>query len=246
MRGKSNTIFENFQLEKKHFLSLPLKNYPTLMSIERTVDKFSLVPVDTSNYSVPDNYLHKKVTIIKYPYTIQIWHNGSLIAEHPRSLVKHAYVYDPHHFIDTLSKKRRAIQHAAPLSQGRLTPEMSEFVNNVKSKERNETIFNLLLLERQFGIEAVSSELIFANINKQKSFNKLFKNIQANYKPINNVKIDYIDNKVVIPQQLNKINVDFDSLNDYDSLISGELDNQKHGETANSHAKEDDEDEQLS
>jgi len=74
--------------EKPHLQPLPLAMPPVYEVLERVVDIYGYVSVDTNRYSVPERFVGQTVTVYKYPDAIRIWRrgrpHGGEIATHPR------------------------------------------------------------------------------------------------------------------------------------------------------------------
>jgi hypothetical protein len=73
-----------YLIERPHLQPLPAVLPPVYEVLERVVDLYGYVSVDTNRYSVPERYVGQAVTVYKYPAEIQISHRGSLLASHPR------------------------------------------------------------------------------------------------------------------------------------------------------------------
>jgi transposase len=83
-----------------------------------SVNKYSLVYVDTHFYSVPEWLSQKKVMVRKYPDKLKFYHNDELLFETVRILKgKHQYRIDINHYLETLKKKPRAVKHSLALKQ---------------------------------------------------------------------------------------------------------------------------------
>ena len=213
---KDITIFEHFQIEKKHMLNLPMHEFSPVESIERIVDKTSMVQFNASKYSAPEDYVGKTITILCRPYTIELWHDGVCIAIHERAIIKDSEIYNPRHLLKTYKIKPRAIRNAAPLTHGKISSEMSEFLKPLGKKERNLTLFNILILEEKYSEKIISTEIKKCNLSGVHSFEILKSKVIVNYTPVNDDKIELNDN---IFSDIDKITVPLDSLDDYNSLI---------------------------
>jgi len=77
------------------------------------VNKFSEAAIKTNRYSVPTAYAHRDAVVECYAYRIRIVVAQEAVAEHPRCFGTHESVLDPLHFLDLLSLKHRAVEHAA-------------------------------------------------------------------------------------------------------------------------------------
>jgi lambda repressor-like predicted transcriptional regulator len=75
-----------YLMEKPHLQALPGVLPPVYEPLEREVDVYGYVSVDTNRYSAPERLIGKSVTVHKYFREIQIWHRGTLVATHARHI----------------------------------------------------------------------------------------------------------------------------------------------------------------
>jgi transposase len=73
-----------YVMEKPHLRPLPRVLPPVYEVLERVVDLYGYVSVDTNRYSVPERLVGQAVSVHKHPAEIVIYHRGSGIARHPR------------------------------------------------------------------------------------------------------------------------------------------------------------------
>jgi transposase len=73
-----------YVLEKPHLTSLPRVLPPVYEVLERVVDLYGYVSVDTNRYSVPERLVGQAIGVHKHPSEIVIYHRGAEIARHPR------------------------------------------------------------------------------------------------------------------------------------------------------------------
>jgi transposase len=73
-----------YVLEKAHLQPLPRVLPPVYEVLERVVDLYGYVSVDTNRYSTPERLVGQAVSVHKHPAEIVIYHRGSEIARHPR------------------------------------------------------------------------------------------------------------------------------------------------------------------
>jgi len=73
-----------YLIEKPYLQPLPPVLPPVYEALERTVDLYGYVSVDTNRYSTPERFVGKSVTVYKYPADIRIFHRGTEVALHPR------------------------------------------------------------------------------------------------------------------------------------------------------------------
>ena len=73
-----------YVMEKPHLACLPRVLPPIYEVLERVVDLYGYVSVDTNRYSVPERFVGQSVSVHKHPSEIIIYHRGSEIARHVR------------------------------------------------------------------------------------------------------------------------------------------------------------------
>jgi transposase len=73
-----------YVMEKPHLQPVPLVLPPVYEVLERVVDLYGYVSVDTNRYSVPERFVGQAVSVYKHPAEIQITRRGAEIARHPR------------------------------------------------------------------------------------------------------------------------------------------------------------------
>lgn len=75
-----------YLIEKPHLQALPDVLPPVYEPLARNVDLHGYVSVDTNRYSVPERLVGKPVSVHKYLAEIQVWHRGTLVANHVRRI----------------------------------------------------------------------------------------------------------------------------------------------------------------
>ena len=73
-----------YVMEKPYLQSLPRVLPPVYEVLERVVDLYGYVSVDTNRYSVPERLVGRPVSVYKHPAEIVIYHRGSEICRHAR------------------------------------------------------------------------------------------------------------------------------------------------------------------
>jgi len=71
-------------IEKPYLQPLPTALPPVYEVLDRVVDLYGYVSVDTNRYSAPERLVGQPVTVYKYPAEIHIHHRGTPVATHPR------------------------------------------------------------------------------------------------------------------------------------------------------------------
>jgi hypothetical protein len=100
------------------------------------INKFSEATHKTNRYSVPTAYAHRDITIECYAERIKVIVESDIVADHPRSFEKHEFILDPLHFIDLLSLKHRAVEHAAVFSHERFPQPLKTLLRNYVENDR--------------------------------------------------------------------------------------------------------------
>jgi transposase len=73
-----------YLIEKPYLKPLPSVLPPVYDVLERVVDLYGYVSVDTCRYSVPERLVGQSVSVYKHPAEIHVLHRGICIASHPR------------------------------------------------------------------------------------------------------------------------------------------------------------------
>jgi hypothetical protein len=73
-----------YVMEKPHLAPLPPVLPPIYEVLERVVDLYGYISVDTNRYSVPERFVGQAVSVHKHPGEIKIYRRGAEIARHPR------------------------------------------------------------------------------------------------------------------------------------------------------------------
>jgi len=73
-----------YLIERPHLVPPPDALPPVYELLERVVDLYGYVSVDTNRYSVPERYVSKSVSVYKLPAEIQVRRKDSTIAVHRR------------------------------------------------------------------------------------------------------------------------------------------------------------------
>ncbi len=75
-----------YLIEKPHLRPLSEVLPPVYDLLDRVVDIYGYVSVDTNRYSVPERFVGKTVTVYKLPKEIRVLRKGETIAVHPRAI----------------------------------------------------------------------------------------------------------------------------------------------------------------
>lgn len=144
-----------YLVEKPHLQALPAVLPPVYEILDRVVDLYGFVSVDTNRYSVPEALVCKLVSVYKYPDRIQIHHRGRSVADHPRLIgERDARSRLPgHHQIPQRAPRSPLLQ--AQLSQN--TPEVLAYARALQQRGHGRgtrALARLLDLQRTYPREA--------------------------------------------------------------------------------------------
>lgn len=98
-----------FLIEQPHLVPLPDALPPVYELLDRVVDLYGYVSVDTNRYSVPERYVGKSVAVYKLPAEVHVCRKDSTIAVHPRLIGQRD------------AKNSLPGHHTMPIRQGRGT-----------------------------------------------------------------------------------------------------------------------------
>jgi hypothetical protein len=129
-----------YHMEKPHLQALPAVLPPVYQPLERDVDLYGYVSVDTNRYSVPERLVGKSVTVHKYFSEIQVWHRGRLIATHARR-------------IDERNTRDRLAGHHSALTGAKPSPALEEML--LRDDHPSVTRYAAALKQRGRGLRAL-------------------------------------------------------------------------------------------
>jgi len=98
-----------FLIEQPHLVPLPDALPPVYELLDRIVDLYGYVSVDTNRYSVPERYVGKSVAVYKLPAEVHVCRKDRTIAVHPRLIGQRD------------AKNTLPGHHTIPIRQGRGT-----------------------------------------------------------------------------------------------------------------------------
>ncbi len=85
------------------------------------INAYSQATFETNRYSVPANAARREVLLKAYPFPIEIFDRGTLLAHHVRCYQRDQDVFDPFHYLPLLEQRPGAFDYAKPLKQWRST-----------------------------------------------------------------------------------------------------------------------------
>jgi transposase len=116
------TVGEALTAEREHLRPLPAAMPEPCRATTRVVDKFAQIVIDGVRYQAPIACAYKPVVVKLFADRVTIIANGEVVTDSPRSFDRGTLVLDPHHVLDLLAHKPRAVPEATALLQWPLPP----------------------------------------------------------------------------------------------------------------------------
>jgi len=117
--GRSETVSELFEQEKRHLIELPPAPYENVGTSSGKVDKYATVIIDKNRYSVPTTYAGLKGQVLLYIDRVEIFHNSKKIAAHSRVFGNNKWQLDPQHYLELIYRRPQAFESARAIRQWR-------------------------------------------------------------------------------------------------------------------------------
>jgi len=119
IRGKKELVSELWEVEKPHFLPLPVEDHKACTTRVVKPNGYMQVEYETNRYSVPYEYRDKQLVLRAYAFQIELVYLDEVIVRHPRCFQKEQDILDPLHYLPLLEQRPGAFEHALPLRQWR-------------------------------------------------------------------------------------------------------------------------------
>lgn len=119
VEGRSMTVGEALALEREFLRPLPAERFELSEAADPRVDARSRIRVRTNWYSVPVSLVGRVVHARINPMTIEVSHDGRVVATHPRLHLKNAEHLVLDHYLDLLAERPGAFPGSLPLHQAR-------------------------------------------------------------------------------------------------------------------------------
>ena len=145
------TARQALQAEREHLRPLPPRLPESARIAPCVADKYAIVSVDRSRYSVPSELARRALMAKLHWNKIEVMDADRVVASHARSYVEGAHVLDAMHVLRLLERKHRAIPESTAIAQLRLAPVFAELRVALRGKVRKpdrEWVRVLLLLEQ--------------------------------------------------------------------------------------------------
>ena len=173
--GKTNSVNELFEMEKKHLIELPLVPFENIQILDPKVDKFSTILVDKNHYSVPCNYAGFKVKVQLEYDKVHVYYNSKHIAKHKRVFDVNNWKLKPEHFLKVLQRKPGAFLSSKVIREWRPKwPDCLEKLLSCMKKNYSESgaikeFISVLMLYQDYSKEDVEAAVELSLENNVKS-----------------------------------------------------------------------------
>lgn len=159
--GTDLTVEQARAKEKKLLLPLPARPFDCFSYTEVKANKSQLVRYDNNHYSVPALWAGRNLSVKGYVDRVEIYGQRHLVATHLRSHKRGEEIYDLDHYLDTLTKKPGALEHAKPFQRANLPAIYQQYLQELKRRHsRPEREFvHMLLLHRAVGWDTLTQAL---------------------------------------------------------------------------------------
>ncbi|MHB8148216.1 MAG: IS21 family transposase [Vulcanimicrobiaceae bacterium] len=161
------TVHSRFAIEALALRPLPtVLPEPCIREYAR-INKFSEATYKTNRYSVPTAYAHRNAIVECYATRVRIVVDDSVAADHRRCFGKQQSILDPLHFIDVLSLKHRAVEHAAVFMHERFPAELKALLRSYVENDRltaGRKFMRVIALLRTYPLEQVINTVELARI----------------------------------------------------------------------------------
>jgi transposase len=101
--------------ERPALLPLPAAAFPACRQISTTIDKRSLVTVESNSYSAPVRWAHHPVVVKVFVDRLELWcEQQQQVSSHPRKYAQGQYILAPEHYLNLLRTKPGSLDNARP------------------------------------------------------------------------------------------------------------------------------------
>jgi hypothetical protein len=159
IEDRPRKIWEMLLEERAALPPLPLSPYEVDETAQSKVYPDQTVRYAKTRYSVPHGYVGKGVTVRVSPFRLRVFSRGELLCDHDNVGEGGPDQYILDHYLESLSRKPRAIEQALPISKGIMPAQCRAFLELCPDKDAKRQLVDLLLLAREIGGERVFSAM---------------------------------------------------------------------------------------
>jgi len=214
IRDRLLTVREMFDREKSCLRPLPKVPMETGRVVRGKVNTDCTVWFERVKYSVPWSLAGRNVTVRATPFSVSIYSEGKLLAEHTRSYTVGDHQYQPEHYLELLERRPRAQDNAAPLKKGVWPKVFEEFRLLYQGDKLNQELVLLLRLSATVGKQKLLAAIAAANAAGRPSYESVCFYLQQS-----GMSVESPDRVTVQPVNLSR----------YDQLFGGDAENDNNG-----------------
>lgn len=115
------SIGQAWQEERPLLRPLPPFDYECCTHSTVRLTPYSQATFETNCYSVPAQAARRDVLVKAYPFHVELFDRGTLLARHVRSYQREQDIFDPLHYLPLLEQRPGAFDYAKPLKGWRNT-----------------------------------------------------------------------------------------------------------------------------
>jgi len=157
--GRKRTIWDMFQEERSSLAPLPVSPFEVDETIYTKVRPDQTVRYDKKLYSVPHGYVGKNVTLRVSPFELKVYYRGELLYSHKRLRENDPDQYVLDHYLESLTRKPRAVEQALPITKGVMPTQCKAFLELCPAADANKQLVEIMLLARDAGKDRVLAAL---------------------------------------------------------------------------------------
>ena len=152
-------IWDMFLEEQAALAPLPLSPFEVDETVQTKVRHDQTVIHDKVRYSVPHGHVGKNVTLRVSPFDLKAYCRGALLCTHKRQRAGGDDQYILDHYLESLSRKPRAIGQALPIAKGVMPAQCRVFLELCPAGDAKKQLIEVMLLARDIGADRVLAAL---------------------------------------------------------------------------------------
>jgi transposase len=193
---KDKTIDEVFEQER--LMLRPVgRDFDGYVEKTIRVSSTCLVQYDTNHYSVPCQWAKQRISCRIYANKLVMVAEQQVIATHKRSFKKHAYWFEPWHYVTLLKKKPGALRNGAPFEYWDLPKAIVIIKKKYLQRIHGDRDFvELLLLIQTQGMDTVAMACELAIDEKTTHLSAIINRVHR----MNDIDIKPLDDSLHYPQ----------------------------------------------
>ncbi|SDH60692.1 Transposase [Halanaerobium congolense] len=186
------------------------------------VSSYQLVHIDTNRYSVPTEYVGKRLQARLYPFEIRLVYNDKVVAVHDRLFGKNKEILNPYHFLSLLWKKARGYDQAKVIQDWKLPEIYTEYHRLIqahlgsKSKGTREFI-DILRLTEEYSVPTIARILKELDQKNRYSYQDVLSVLR--YQTQCTSGTQYLADDILKKLNIDHIHTTHLPLSEYDSLL---------------------------